>query len=206
MVKVSECAELLERLIRDFCAGSKAELDGVAEEIFEREREADKIKNRIRDHLSKSFFSAIDRSDALMVLREQDPIADECENVARLLVCRKTQVSESLVEPVTGLASKVVDTVSRSREVLAKLREVAESEPSKEDIQSLGRLADEVHECERWVETYLLRSMKAVFLCESEMDPLSVLVLVQMCERMAQVAHHAENSVEALQRLAMGRI
>jgi len=206
MVKVAECAELLDPLVRALCTGREEELKTAAEEIFEREREADAIKNHIRTRLSRSFFSAIDRSDALVVLREQDPIADGCESVARILVSRKTRVAEALVEPITEISEKVVATVLKGREVLARLRDLAESEPSGDEISSFQRLVEEVHECEREVEGNLLGLTKAIFLHEEDMDLLSVWLLVQVSEGMALVSHHAENAVEALQRLSLGRI
>ena len=206
LLKVSECADLLGSLLDAFCRGQMSDVQELAEKIISIEREADGIKNEIRSHLSKSFFSAIDRSDAMTVLREQDPIADRCEDVARLLSARETRVPEGLVDPITSLASQMTKTVGRAKVVLKRLRDLAESEPSKEEIEALHAEEAGVHESEDATEESLNNMTRAIFAHESEMDPMSVWVLLRACEGVAEVADHAENAVEAVLRLAVGRL
>ena len=77
MVKVTGAVEELPRL-----AGSLARGDGdAASEAVERirriEREADDVKSAIRDHLSNSMFTSVDRAETLHLVSCIDSIAHD---------------------------------------------------------------------------------------------------------------------------------
>jgi len=63
--------------------------------IFEREAEADRIKNELRLHLPKSLFMPVDRRDLLEVLHLQDTIANTAQDIAGLLVERQMSIPGS---------------------------------------------------------------------------------------------------------------
>ena len=50
-------------------------MEDLARQISKQEHEADIIKNEIRNHLPKSIFLPVSRSDTLSFLKEQDAIA-----------------------------------------------------------------------------------------------------------------------------------
>ncbi|MCP4042759.1 MAG: DUF47 family protein, partial [Gammaproteobacteria bacterium] len=56
MRAVMECAREVPPLFDALCAGNSAEVDATKERIFQKENNADAIKNEMRGHLPKSLF------------------------------------------------------------------------------------------------------------------------------------------------------
>jgi len=67
MIVVLECAREVQPLIEALARGDEARVMEAKDRIFEREAEADQIKNELRLHLPKSLFMPVDRRDLLEV-------------------------------------------------------------------------------------------------------------------------------------------
>ena len=81
MESVSRCVHCLPPLCEAIEKKDYARVEQISEEISRLEHEADLIKNDIRNHLPKSLFLPIDRSNLLEILSIQDSIADKVEDV-----------------------------------------------------------------------------------------------------------------------------
>lgn len=201
MVKASECAERLMGLMDAFCRGDRQEVSEIGQQIIELEHEADQIKSDIRSHLSRSLLSSLDRADALALLQEQDPIADRCEEVARWMMARTTRVPDAVGTSLRDLAGNALDTVRQSGAIVQKLRDMSEMDPLEEDRQLLHDDIDRLHRVDQVAERQVQDLEAAIFRHESEMDPTSLWLLLQIGEAIGRVPHHAVNVVEAALRL-----
>ena len=74
------------------------------ERIFEKEAEADRIKNDLRGALPKSLFMPVDRRDLLEVLQMQDSIADTAQDIAGLLIERRMEIPDFMQQPMLARA------------------------------------------------------------------------------------------------------
>lgn len=86
MMKVNNCLKMLRPLIEHFLKGDYQKVADCSKRISKLEHEADMIKVVIKKSLSRSLFVSMERADILSCLKEQDGIADSCEDVARGLV------------------------------------------------------------------------------------------------------------------------
>ena len=73
------CAQDVPVLFESLIAGDREGVIAAKERIFERENEADRIKNEMRIHLPRSMFMPVARQDLLEVLQMQDTIADSAQ-------------------------------------------------------------------------------------------------------------------------------
>lgn len=80
--KVSLCIAKLPLLFLRIEEKNMQEIQKTAEEISKLEHEADLTKNDIRNHLPRSLFMPIKRSDFLEILAIQDGFADTAEDIA----------------------------------------------------------------------------------------------------------------------------
>lgn len=83
--KISEVLSDLEKFIKAFYEGKADEYQSIFREIFEGEREADNIKEKIIYELSKGPFHPIDREDIIRLLMVTDDIASYAKGGARKL-------------------------------------------------------------------------------------------------------------------------
>ncbi|MQY60702.1 DUF47 family protein, partial [bacterium] len=107
MLKVKACVDLVRPLMDAFIKGEQEKVKDVARKIFKAEHDADMVKKEIRSRLPKSILLPVARGDILRFLKEQDNIADSAEDLAALLILRKTTVPEELREELKNFVDKV---------------------------------------------------------------------------------------------------
>jgi len=110
---VLECAREIPPLFEALAAGDQKAVVSIKDKIFEREAEADKIKNGMRGALPKSLFMPVDRRDLLDVLQMQDSIADIAQDIAGLLVERRMEIPDFMQEPMLALARRSIDACNQ---------------------------------------------------------------------------------------------
>jgi len=76
---VNDCIAEVPGLFQALVDGDAAALEEQKDKIFEKEEEADHLKNSLRSHLPKSIFMPVDRRDLLELLDMQDSIADTAD-------------------------------------------------------------------------------------------------------------------------------
>ena len=121
---VLECASEIPPLFDALAAGDQEAVVTVKNRIFEREAEAEKIKNDLRGALPKSLFMPVDRRDLLEVLQMQDSIADTAQDIAGLLVERRMEIPDFMKEPMLALARRSVDACEQSAKIIEELDEL----------------------------------------------------------------------------------
>ena len=121
---VLECVREIPGLFQAQAEGDYDKVVTIKDTIFEREEEADRIKNELRNQLPKSLFMPVDRRDVLEVLQMQDSIADTAQDIAGLLVERPMELPEFMQEPMLALPQRCVDVCEKSAEIIEELDEL----------------------------------------------------------------------------------
>lgn len=82
MQKVGKCIGKLPALLEALARSDEKAILQCKQEVSKLEHEADLTKNDIRNHLPKSLFLPIDRSQLLEILSLQDSLSDKAEDIA----------------------------------------------------------------------------------------------------------------------------
>ena len=150
---VLECAQEVLPLIEALARGDESRVTEAKDRIFEREAEAERIKNKLRLHLPRSLFMPVDRRDLLEVLHMQDTIANTAQDIAGLLVERQMSIPEFMYKPLIELTARCIDTCEHSASVISELDELLAMgfrgrEVDKVDamLQQLNDIEDETDE------------------------------------------------------------
>jgi len=205
MVKVRDGAARVVPMLEAFVRGDRAEVAALSAAVTRLEREADHIKNDIREQLSTSLFTAVERAEVMQLLKAQDDIADNTEALALLLDARATPVPDGLREGFVAVAHKVRDCVTLLAGAVEQLGRLPEAELGPEESTAALQAATEVSRTCEAVEEGAHALLKHLFGAEGQLDPVSVLLLAQVAHELAQVAKKAENSAEVLARLVARR-
>lgn len=198
---VLECAHEIPPLFEALATGKQKRVAAVKDRIFEKEAEADKIKNELRGALPKSLFMPVDRRDLLEVLQMQDSIADAAQDIAGLLVERPMELPDLLQEPVQVLARRCVDACDQSAKIIEELDELLamgfrgrEASRVEEMVEALNLIEDET-------DVLGLELTRLLFEHEDEMKPVSVMMWYQIIQWVGDLADYAEKVGDRLRLL-----
>ena len=205
MVQVVKTARLLKQLASEFVAGDFARVKAAAQRVDVEEAEADRIKDEIRRHLTQSFFSAVQRSDTLLVLALQDNIADNANDTAKLLSVRKTSLPEGLHPRFLSFTEAVVHTTELLLDRTRALHETLESGSERPRLHEELEKLQAVHQAQFQASQQHRQFLEGLFAVEGEVDPVTTIILMQIASRLELVAQAAENTAECLERMVAQR-
>jgi predicted phosphate transport protein (TIGR00153 family) len=196
--KALDCMDTLRQLIEHFLKGEYAELKALSQRIAKLEHDADVIKDEFRDRFSKSLFAVVDRSEMLSLIKTQDGVSDECEDIAKLMSIRETPMSSELKAIFQDLAGKVYEAVKS----LKDLEELIDGSPSA-DAEKVEIMINAIQVKEWEADQLQLKFMKTLFAQEKSLDPVTIFVLRDLCVMLGKIANHAENAGDCIRRIVI---
>lgn len=191
--KAKECLDLLKTSVEEFIAGHADKLQELARKVTRFEKEADTIKENIRLRLSRSIFSSVERSEIMAWLRQQDGIADSCEDTVKLFSLRKTKVVRELEMPLKKLVSRVIQMADELVFAVKMFGEINLVEVTKSQISELTKLINDTQKGKDDVDTLQLEFLRMLFKAEEKMDPVSIFFLRDTADKIARIADRIEN-------------
>lgn len=198
MAKVQECVEKLPETIELFLSGQWEPLRKRAQVISKIEHEADEIKKAIRSSLSNSIFSSVERSEILLMLKQQDAVADRCEDVAYRLVMRKTPFPHFVADTFRSLVDRVKATVDRLAEVTRELHRIYDESGTRSEAKRILERIDGIHRLEHEADEIEDRLRTELFEREREVDPVTIVILLDIFLKIGHIADAAENVGDAV--------
>jgi len=205
MVQVVKTTRLLRQLVRKVTAGDYAGAQATARRVDREEGVADEVKEEIRRQLSHSIFSAVERSDTLVLLSLQDDVADSANDTAKLLSVRETQLPKALHTVFLDFTEAVVQTTELLLAKTEALHQLLEGAHDRTKLHAELERLREVHEAQFHADQEHRRFLQHLFAAEREMDPVSVVILMHIATRLESVAHSAEKTAECLERVIAQR-
>ena len=127
MAIATHCVELLgDFLEASFIKDWDAAL-AVQQEIRNQENSADDLKSDVRTNLPKSLFLPVSRTDLLELLHTQDKLANRAKDIAGLMLGRRMEVPESLVQEVRDYYKESLLASKQALKVINELDELLET-------------------------------------------------------------------------------
>ncbi|HSJ15922.1 MAG TPA: TIGR00153 family protein [Longimicrobiales bacterium] len=202
--RVHEAVELLRPLFEAFIEGNWDETQKVYERISKLEHKADVLKNEIRDHLPKSLFMPVDRGDLLRFLKEQDGIADRTEDVAVLLVMRRTVTPPDMRAAVLDFVDYLIQTSAAWLSAARELTVLQEASFTGPEVEKAIQRAKDISDMEWEADKRQAALSEKLFDHEAEIGPVGVVMWMNVLRELGGVANHAENTADVL-RLMLAR-
>ena len=193
MLKVKECVDLVKPLMDALLAENQNEVEAVAQKIFKAEHESDLVKKEIRNNLPKGIFLPVDRTDMLNYLREQDKIADSAEDLGVLVTLKKMKVPEELRENLKTLVDRVLITCETAMQVSSEIKILAETSFGGAEAQKVMDIIEQLKLDEFEADKAQMKLAKKMFSIESKLDPVSIMMWMNIFKELGALANHAEN-------------
>jgi predicted phosphate transport protein (TIGR00153 family) len=201
MRAVLECAREVPKLLEAVSAQDQGQVAAIKEVVFEREQEADRIKNEMRNHLPRSLFMPVDRRDLLEVLQMQDSIADTAQDIAGLLVERPMEVPESLKEPLLAMSKRCIDACEYSAKIIEELDELLAMGFGGREASRVEEMVVELNKIEDETDVLGLKLARILFEHEDNIKPVSVMMWYRLIEWVGDLADYAEKVGDRLRLL-----
>ncbi len=204
--KVIEGVELMRETIIAYCDKDFEKAEELAVKVVIKEREADEIKNLIREHLPRSLFMPVGRGDFLDYLREQDHIIDRAEDVASALMLRDIYMPQCIKDSIKNLTDNVVEVVELVPETLNSMIELVNSSFLKRKEEKVHENIVKLDKKEDITAHLEVEVMKCLFEEEEVFSFGEFYVLIDVVKQLAKIADHAENCGDRIRCMIAKRL
>jgi len=202
--KVHECVELLKPLAEALVQGDHEKIEQLHHQMSKTEHEADRIKNEIRDQISKVFLLSVGRNEVLKFLSAQDDVADAAEDFAVVMRLRKTTLHPDLKEDFQKFVNQVISVSEQLLSMADDLAVLAEASFEGEHTQRVLKTIEKISE-EEWEADKLQRRFATHYYdIEDRLDPTTLVFYDRYCQRLGEVANCAEKCAKLLRTLIVG--
>src|SRR5690554_4212334 len=175
IAKAHECASNLVPFFQAVIAEDWSRVELVQQEMSRLEKEADKLKKSVRQHLPKSLFLPVPRSDLLELLSVQDKIANRAKDIAGLMLGRCMTVPEPLQPQMLAFVQRSVDASCQALKALKELDSLLETGFSGREATLVESMVEELEEIERETDRMQITVRRALFKLERELPPVDVM-------------------------------
>lgn len=204
MEVVVECVEILPEMFRASAAADVPRMEDAQRRIVEREHEADRLKKEIRAHLPHDLFMPWDRRDFLELLRAQDRIANKGKDIAGLMLGRRMQWPEPLVEPALKLLDGALEASRQACTSVKELDELVEAGFRGFEMETVEKLLDRLDDIEADTDRMQIEVRAKLFELERDLYPVDVMFLYQVIQSIGTLADRAQQTGGRFQILLAG--
>ena len=186
------CAEQLPALFEAVKAGDGKTFEALKNEIDRLENEADAIHKKVRQNLPKTFLLPVDRRDLLDLLDTQDKIANITQDIAGLMMERQMTIPPGIADPLTPFVHECIEVVRYCATIMEEMDELLETGFSGPEAKKVSEMIDRLNEIEQASDDTGAAVSKALFLCEKNLDPVTVIFWYRLLEWIGDTADYAE--------------
>ncbi len=196
----------LNEAVQAYFEGDMETLHRLCVEIDRTEEEADYIKQKIQASLSASVKLPVDPKHLLDFLTEQDKIVNDARNAAYWMELREyEELAPEIKEGFPELASKTKETVEKYYTLIEKLYKLVELSFSKKKIKDAFEIVPEVDRLEHEVDRIESELTKHIFEEQEKLHGAGVCHLLELVEKIGDLADKAVSSADALQTMVIRR-
>ncbi len=197
--KVKECAWAFQQAIECFFSKRCERFGEYLQEVNRLENEADEIKINIRRIISKRTRMQVDKFQLFMYIQEQDKVLDCVEHCLSWLSYRpETDLPPDLCKGIFQLVDAVITPIEELSAMVREARAYFDtfSERQQRVVKEIIR---NLHACEH--EADRLEDMVKYNVFTRVSDPVVILHMIGLAERIGEIANHAENTGDMMRAI-----
>ena len=193
MKKVSSCIKKLTEIFDLLKERKFDKIDDLVRQLSKLEHEADLTKNDIRNHLPKSLFLPIDRSQLLDILSIQDNIADKAEEIGNLITLQPFKTLGTLLDNLCKLYEKNIEAFWETRQVLKEMDDLLESSFGGLEAEKVKAMIDQTSFKEYEADKMKHQIMKEFFEVADNLPTPAFYLYVRLIEEINHISHISES-------------
>lgn len=197
MEKIVESVSWMRKNIHAFCDGDKKKIEATFKEVSQKEQEADEIKKKILDDLSKGIFHPINRDEIIRLVLTADDIATNAKATTRRL---KFISPREIVSKLKNVLKELSDILLDEARFLSKASTALSKKP-KEAME----FANEVEKLEEKIDDFRMEAViPAVIVCCNRLKKARIcLMLKDVVDHMETIADRCEDVADVIRGIAI---
>jgi len=192
---------LLNEFFGAIQSDNQDKVEEIRTKVFDAEHEADKIKNKLRDHLPRSVFMPINRRDLLDILDLQDSIADTAQDIVSLVTLRKMVPPKDLHEKIIQYLAVAQDTCFMAGDISKDFNILLETGFGQKETERILGMIEKISEKESMADKTGLELSRRLFDVEKQMNPIDVMFWYNVFDLIGDLADYAEKVSNRLRLL-----
>ncbi|KXB05624.1 hypothetical protein AKJ50_00425 [candidate division MSBL1 archaeon SCGC-AAA382A13] len=199
MDKILETVKLMDEVVYSFVEGEK-NLRREADKILEKEREADDIKEKIMNELSKGRYLPLSREKIIRLTITAEGVADNARAAgAKLTFLDPSIIDEDIKEGLNQLSHFAHSATEILRDTYKALL-------VDEDVEESIQKTERVEKMEEKVDFFRANTLipQIVKWADDSQKPGTAILLMEIEENMEEITDHAENTADAIREIALG--
>jgi len=171
-----------------------SKVEKIQQQVIQAEKEADSIKNEIRNHLPRNIFMPINRRDLLEMLDMQDSIADVAQDIVVLINIRRMGLTKELGQEVINFVKKSQDVCYLARELNQEFEYVIESGFGRLEIKKLLEMIENVSISETEADNLEDVLFQRLYEVEEKMNSVDVIFWYKIFELIGDIADFSKKT------------
>ena len=171
-----------------------SKVEKIQQQVIKAEKEADLIKNEIRNHLPRNIFMPINRRDLLEMLDMQDSIADVAQDIVVLLNIRRMGLTKELGQDVINFVKKSQDVCYLARGLNQEFEDVIESGFGRLEIKKLLEMIENVSIAETEADYLEEALFQRLYEVEEKMNSVDVIFWYKIFELIGDIADFSKKT------------
>lgn len=189
----------LRDLIYAFCDGNFDKVDNIFKIIFQRERDADDVKEKILDELSKGPFHPSDKEEIMHLILTADDIASNAKSAGR-----KISMAKNVVLP-KGIIDGLKVLADLSFNITLKLRDAFNT--LVENPRKAIDVAEEVERLEEEIDDRRVELIALILEWGENYPKISRwLMIKEAVENIEAAADRAEDTADVIRMISVSRV
>ena len=194
MDKVVESVAPLNDFFEALFQEDYSKVEKIQQQVIQAEKEADSIKNEVRNYLPRNIFMPINRRDLLEMLDMQDSIADVAQDIVILLNIRKMKLPEELSQDVIHFVKKSQDVCYLARGLTQEFGDVIESGFGRHEIKKLLEMIDNVSIAETEADNLEDALVRKLYEVEEKMNSVDAVFWYKIFELIGDISDFSKKT------------
>jgi len=189
---VYSCVSLLFPFFQAVIGQDWKQVENLYKDIVKLERSADKIKHKLRTKLPRGLFLPVPRNDLLATLRSQDKLANKARDISGLILGRKMEFPEEIVELLTEYLNKCIEASQLTSKAIGELDELLETGFSGKEVYVVEDIVHNIDDVEDTTDLLQIELRAKLFEIEERLNPVDVIFLYQIIGHIGDLADRAQ--------------
>ena len=194
MDKVVESVVPLNDFFEALFQEDYSKVEKIQQQVIQAEKEADSIKNEVRNNLPLNIFMPINRRDLLEMLDMQDSIADVAQDIVILLNIRRMNLTKELGQDVIHFVKKSQDVCYLARGLTQEFGDVIESGFGRHEIKKLLEMIDNVSIAETEADNLEDALVRRLYEVEEKMNSVDAVFWYKIFELIGDIADFSKKT------------
>ena len=194
MDKVVESVVPLNDFFEALFQEDYSKVEKIQQQVIQAEKEADSIKNEVRNNLPRNIFMPINRRDLLEMLDMQDSIADVPQDIVILLNIRRMNLTKELGQDVIYFVKKSQDVCYLARGLTQEFGDVIESGFGRHEIKKLLEMIDNVSIAETEADNLEDALVRRLYEVEEKMNSVDAVFWYKIFELIGDIADFSKKT------------